>query len=48
MIDSMIAAFKYAEMLAGIWTPSRLGGSEPPPEEEIGSWGLFRGSVSRS
>ncbi len=42
VIDSMIAALKYAEMLAGTWSPSRLGGSEPPPEEEIASWGLFR------
>lgn len=41
VIDSMIAALKYAEMLAGTWSPSRLGGSEPPPEEEIESWGLF-------
>lgn len=42
VIDSMIAALRYAEMLAGTWSPSRLGGSEPPPEEEIESWGLFR------
>jgi len=42
VIDSMIAALKYAEMLAGTWSPSRLGGSEPPPEAEIESWGLFR------
>ncbi len=42
VIDSMIAALKYAEMLAGTWSPSRLGGSEPPPEAEIDAWGLFR------
>ena len=41
VIDSMIAALRYAEMLAGTWSPSRLGGSEPPPEDEIRSWGLF-------
>ena len=42
VIDSMIAALRFAEMLAGTWTPSRLGGSAPPPEHEIESWGLFR------
>jgi len=41
VIDSMVAALRYAEMLAGTWLPSRLGGSEPPPEREIEAWGLF-------
>ena len=46
VIDAMLAALKYAELLAESavrfgWSPSRLGGSEPPPEEEIKKWGLF-------
>ena len=41
VIDSMIAALRFAEMLAGTWFPSRVGGSEPPPEAEIETWGLF-------
>jgi allantoin racemase len=48
VIDPMLAALKYAEMLAGGaaqfgWYPSRVGGSESPPEEEIRNWGLFEG-----
>ena len=47
VIDSMVAALKYAEFLAECktrfgWRPSRVGGSEPPPEQEIQTWGLFR------
>lgn len=47
VIDSMVAALKYAEFLAECktrfgWRPSRVGGSEPPPEREMQEWGLFR------
>ena len=46
VIDSALAPFKYAEFLAETanrfgWHPSRRWGSEPPPDEEIGEWGLF-------
>ena len=46
VIDSALAAFKYAEFLADAanrfgWYPSRRWGSEPPPEAEIEAWGLF-------
>ena len=46
VIDSALAPFKFAEFLAETarrfgWHPSRRWGSEPPPEEEIGEWGLF-------
>ena len=42
VIDPVLAAFKYAEFLAdGVltlgWTPSRVGGSEPPPEPRTGA-----------
>jgi allantoin racemase len=48
VIDAVAAPFKLAEMLAASaslfsWYPSRKWGSEPPPEEEIASWGLFKG-----
>jgi hypothetical protein len=44
--DAVLAPFKYAEFLAGLagsfgWHPSRMWGSEPPPEEEIADWGIF-------
>jgi allantoin racemase len=40
VIDSVLAPFKYAEFLAGLassfgWYPSRILGSEPPPEKEV-------------
>lgn len=46
VIDSALAAFKYAEFLAELgqrfgWRPSRLWGSEPPPADEIAKWSLF-------
>ncbi|MDE2776437.1 MAG: aspartate/glutamate racemase family protein [Chloroflexota bacterium] len=46
VIDSALAPFKVAEFLAETarrfgWHPSRRWGSEPPPEDEIGEWGLF-------
>jgi allantoin racemase len=47
VIDAVLAPFKYAEFLAEMaqqfgWFPSRVWGSEPPPEEEVKAWGLFR------
>ena len=47
VIDALQAAFKQAEFLADTaltlgWTPSRKWGSEPPPEDQIRAWGLFR------
>ena len=46
--DPVIAAFKMAESLAKLkkqfgWTPSRVWSCEPPPEEEIERFGLFKG-----
>jgi len=46
VIDSVLAPFKYAEFLAGLansfgWYPSRILGSEPPPEKEVANWGYF-------
>jgi allantoin racemase len=46
VIDSVLAPFKYAEFLAGLansfgWYPSRILGSEPPPEQEVSNWGIF-------
>ena len=40
-IDPVLAAFKHAEFLAESarrlgWTPSRVGGSQPPPEDRPG------------
>jgi allantoin racemase len=48
VIDPVIAAFKMAESLAKLkkqfgWTPSRVWSCEPPPEEEIERFGLFKG-----
>ena len=42
VIDPVLAAFKHAEFLADSarrlsWTPSRVGGSESPPEDRDGS-----------
>jgi allantoin racemase len=47
VIDAVLAPFKYAEFLAELaqrygWFPSRMWGSEAPPEEEVSAWGLFR------
>jgi allantoin racemase len=47
VIDAVLAPFKYAEFLADLaqrygWFPSRMWGSEAPPEEEVSAWGLFR------
>ena len=46
VIDPICAALKTAEHLADLrkrfdWTPSRVGSCEPPPEEELASFGLF-------
>jgi allantoin racemase len=46
VIDAVTAPFKYAEFLAELanrfaWYPSRIWGSEPPPQEELDNWGLF-------
>jgi allantoin racemase len=47
VIDCGIAAFKYAEFLAETkvqndWSPSRVNGSEAPPEiEELDRWKVF-------
>lgn len=53
VIDSALAAFKYAEFLAESaqrfgWYPSRKWGSEAPPSEEIEAWGLFRETKCQS
>ena len=50
VIDSALAPFKYAEFLAETaerfaWYPSRVWGSEAPPEHEIEAWDLFRESA---
>ena len=47
VIDAVLAPFKYAEFLADLaqrfgWYPSRIWGSEAPPEEELAAWGLLR------
>jgi allantoin racemase len=46
VIDAVLAPFKYAEFLANLaqsygWRPSRVLGSEPPPEGEVSGWGIF-------
>jgi allantoin racemase len=46
VIDAMLAPFKLAEMLAESaarfgWYPSRKGGSEAPPSDEVQAWRLF-------
>jgi allantoin racemase len=50
VIDAVLAPFKLAELLAETahklgWYPSRKGGSEAPPLEEIEAWKLFRDAV---
>jgi allantoin racemase len=47
VIDAVVAPFKQAEHLAQLkrqfaWAPSRVGSCEPPPEEELARFGLFR------
>lgn len=46
VVDAVTAPFKYAEFLAEMaerfgWYPSRMWGSEAPPQEELDAWGLF-------
>jgi allantoin racemase len=46
VIDAVLAPFKYAEFLANLaqrfgWYPSRMWGSEAPPQKELADWGLF-------
>jgi allantoin racemase len=46
VIDAVTAPFKYAELLAELaerfgWYPSRMWGSEAPPQAELAAWGLF-------
>jgi allantoin racemase len=48
VIDPVLASFKMAESLAKLkkqfsWTPSRIWSCEPPSEEEIERFGLFKG-----
>jgi len=45
VIDAVLAPFKLAELLAETatrlgWAPSRKGGSEAPPPEEMQAWGV--------
>ena len=47
VIDAVLAPFKYAEFLADLgqrfgWYPSRMWGSQAPPEQEVAEWGLFQ------
>ena len=47
VIDAVLAPFKYAEFLTELagrfgWFPSRMWGSQAPPDEEVAEWGLFR------
>lgn len=47
VIDPLIAGLKHAELMVETarrfgWYPSRKWGSEPPPDEEINSWKLFK------
>jgi allantoin racemase len=46
VVDAVLAPFKTAEFLAELatrfgWHPSRMWGSEAPPQEEVAAWGLF-------
>jgi allantoin racemase len=46
VIDAVQAPFKQAEFLVELaqrfgWYPSRKGGSEPPPQDELIEWALF-------
>ncbi len=46
VIDAVLSPFKYAEFLVDLanrfgWRPSRMWGSEAPPEAELTTWKLF-------
>lgn len=46
VIDAILAPFKYAEFLVDLagrfgWRPSRMWGSEAPPEAELTAWNLM-------
>ena len=46
VIDATLAPFKYAEFLAELakrfgWYPSRMWGSEAPPQAELAAWGIL-------
>ncbi len=46
VIDAVLAPFKYAEFLAELarrfgWYPSRMWGSQSPPQAELAAWGVF-------
>ncbi len=46
VIDAVLSPFKYAEFLVDLakrfgWQPSRMWGSEAPPEAELSAWKLF-------
>lgn len=50
VIDAIQAPFKMAEILADSasrfgWYPSRKGGSEAPPGNEVAEWKLFSGDL---
>jgi len=50
VIEAMQAPFKMAEFLADTaerfgWYPSRHGGSEAPPTDEVSEWSLFAGDL---
>lgn len=46
VLDAVLASFKYAEFLADLarrfsWYPSRMWGSEAPPQAEVTTWNIF-------
>jgi allantoin racemase len=46
VIDAVLAPFKYAEFLAELAQrsggyPSRMWGSQPPPQNELAAWGIL-------
>ncbi|RCK72937.1 MAG: Hydantoin racemase [Anaerolineae bacterium] len=46
VIDAILAPFKMAEFMVELgqrlgWRPSRVGGSEAPPDSELRAWGIF-------
>ncbi|MEN6393525.1 MAG: aspartate/glutamate racemase family protein [Anaerolineaceae bacterium] len=46
VIDAVLAPFKFAEFMSELenkldWRPSRRGGSEAPPGDEIEAWHIF-------
>ena len=48
VVDAILAPFKLAELLAETahafgWLPSRAGGGETPPDQEVREMGLFQG-----